>query len=302
MQVAEGSPTTAKKSHWGLWASLAIVILTIAGGGTAWFYSSRNSKIARQDLNVVPFTSSPGQKFDPAFSPDGNELAYTWKGEKDDNYDIYVKLIGAGAPLRLTTSPASEYCPAWSPDGRYIAFIRDTPSGRSAYYVIPSLGGAERKIAEALIESNQLGRCVRWSGDGRNLITVDGVSPQDTQPSVVLLGVEDGHRKALSPPNSYLAYPTPSPDGKMLTYAAGAGFLAADIYVIPLTQGQPRRLTSDGRTIEGLAWTGDTKDIVFSSNRGGLSRLWRDPRFRGLSGAAEWCWRGHQCTRDFQQR
>jgi Tol biopolymer transport system component len=290
MQVAEGSPV-AKKSHWALWTSLAVVILIIVGGGVAWFYFSRNSKIAHQDINVLPFTSSPGQKFGPVFSPDGNELAYTWKGEQDDNYDIYVKLIGAGAPLRLTTSPAPEYCPAWSPDGRYIAFIRDTPSGSSAYYVIPSLGGAERKIAEALIEDYPFLRCMRWSGDGKNLIVVDGVSPHDTQPSIVLLGVDDGHRKALAPPNPYLAYPTPSPDGKMVAYAAGAGFLAADIYVVPVTQGQRRRLTSDGRTIEGLAWTGDSKDIVFSSNRGGLSRLWRIPASGGtperLSGVGE---------------
>jgi eukaryotic-like serine/threonine-protein kinase len=277
-QLAEGSPTTAKKSRRTLWAGVAIVILIIVGGGAAWFYSSRSSKIAQQDINVVPFTSSPGQKFDPVFSPDGNELAYTWKGEQDDNYDIYVKLIGAGAPLRLTTSPAAESCPAWSPDGRYIAFIRDTPSGGSAYYVIPSLGGAERKIAEALIESNRLGRCMRWSGDGKNLITVDGVSPQDIQPSIVLLAVEDGHRNALaSPPNPYLAYPTLSPDGKSVAYAAGAGFLAADLYVVPVTGGQPRRLTSDGRLLQGLTWTGDSKEIVFSSNRGGLSRLWRIP-------------------------
>ena len=276
-QVAEGLPVTTRKSRFALWAGLAVTILIIVGGGAAWFYFSRSSRVARQEMNVLPFTSSPGQKFDPAFSPDGNELAYTWKGEQDDNHDIYVKLIGAGAPLRLTTSPAREYCPAWSPDGRYIAFIRDTPAGGSAHYVIPSLGGAERKIAEALIEDYPFGRCGRWSDDGKSLIVVDRASSRDTQPSIVMLGVEDGYRKALSRPNPYLAFPTPSPDGKMVAYAAGAGFLAADIYVLPATGGQPRRLSSDGRLLNGLAWTGDSKEIVFSSNRGGLSRLWRIP-------------------------
>src|SRR5437867_178346 len=42
--------------------------------------------------------------------PGGNQqwlsLPRSWTGEKDDNFDIYVKLIGAGSPLRLTTDAA----------------------------------------------------------------------------------------------------------------------------------------------------------------------------------------------------
>ena len=35
----------------------------------------------------------------PSFSPDGNKVAFVWNGEKEDNYDIYVKQIGsAGTP------------------------------------------------------------------------------------------------------------------------------------------------------------------------------------------------------------
>jgi len=36
-QLAEGSPTTAKKSRRALWTGVAIVILIIVGGGAAWF-------------------------------------------------------------------------------------------------------------------------------------------------------------------------------------------------------------------------------------------------------------------------
>src|SRR5690348_11512837 len=98
-------------------AGTALAVLIIISGAAAWFYASRNSKGGQGHANVVPFTSSTGQKSDPVFSPGGNEIAYSWKGENDDNSDIYVKLIGAGGPLRLTSSPADEYCPAWSPDG-----------------------------------------------------------------------------------------------------------------------------------------------------------------------------------------
>ena len=48
-----------------------------------------------------------------------------------------------------------------------------------------------------------------------------------------------------------------------------------DIFVVSASGGQSRRLTSDRRFLFGLAWTADGKEIVFSTNRGGLFRLWR---------------------------
>ena len=77
---------------------------------------------------MVPFTSSAGEKNEPAFSPDGNEVAFSWQGEnnKDSNvHNIYVQLVGAGSALRITSAHASDRAPAWSPDGRFIAFERD---------------------------------------------------------------------------------------------------------------------------------------------------------------------------------
>jgi Tol biopolymer transport system component len=276
--VTSASPSsgaTASASRW-LWIAGTAAALILLGLTATWFYSANTSRLAEGNPDVVPFTSSPGQKSSPVFSPEGNQLAFSWKGEKDDNEDIYVKLVGAGNPLRLTTSPQPEYCPAWSPDGRYIAFIRDAPSGGSAYYVIPSLGGAERRIADWSSQKRFLGRCMDWSSDGRHLIAVETASQQDKHSNVVLLSVEDGQKKTIvSPPDSYVASPTLSGDGRMVAYIAGTGYLAVDAYVVPASGGQPRRLTSDRRLIAGIAWTSDGKEIVFSSNRGGLWRLWR---------------------------
>jgi len=300
--------TRATRPRWrSAGGALAAVVIIIIGAA-AWFYASRNSRLVRNYPNVMPFTSSPGQKFDPVFSPDGNEIAYVWKGETDDTVDLYVKLIGAVGPLRLTSGPAKEYCPSWSPDGRYIAFVRDeapdskaafqlTPAlggaelvrdeasvGKAAYYLIPALGGAERKIGEAYGQAYVFGRCIDWSRDGKYLIVADRMAPQDSRSSILLLSVEDGQRNALVPqPDLYVADPTLSPDGKAVAYAQGAGFIAGDIYVAPASGGRSHRLTSDGRFLAGLAWTPDGREIVFSSDRGGLLRLWRI----GVSGGTQ---------------
>jgi len=268
--------TRATHPRWRT-AAAALAAVIILGGVAAWLYASMNSKAGQNLSNVVPFTSSPGQKSHPVFSPGGNEIAYTWRGENDDNADIYVKLIGAGSPLRLTNSPAAEYCPAWSPDGRFIAFIRDAPAGeRAAYYVIPALGGAERKIGEAYGQFHYFGRCMDWSLDGEYLIVADRIAPEDAGLSILLLSIEDGQRKVLvSQPAPYVTGPILSPDGSLVAYVQGAGFLAGDIHVVPVGGGPTRRLTFDGRSLDGLAWTADSKEIVFGSNRGGLWRLWR---------------------------
>ena len=98
-------------------------------------------------LTAVPLTTYQGREQEPTFSPDGNSVAFAWNGEAEDNWDIYVKLIGPGPPLRLTTDPAVDVSPAWSRDGRSIAFIRAL-GGRATVIVLPSLGGPERQVLE----------------------------------------------------------------------------------------------------------------------------------------------------------
>ena len=280
---------SAKPPTLRLWAAaLAVALLLVAA---TWFYSSRNLRITQNTANVVPFTSSPGSKDDPAFSPDGNEIAYAWGGEKDNNEDIYVKIVGAGNPLRLTSSPDREFCPAWSPDGRFLAFVRKTGE-KEAYYIMPALGGTERKIGDVYITQYSGRQCMNWSPDGKSLVVADRVSPQDARLSILLLSVEDGQRRVIVPqPDSFVSSPLYSFDGKMIAYAQGRGYLANEIYVVPATGGQPRRLTFDDRWIAGLAWTADGREIVFSSNRGGLWGLWRVRAAGGspvpVSGAGE---------------
>ena len=112
-----------------------------------------------------PLTTLPGAETLPAFSPDGNTVAFSWNGPAEDNRDIYVQMIDSGEPLRLTTNPNFDTGPIFSPDGRRIAFSRftDAMAGfNSAMYVIPALGGTEQRVAE--------GWACDWSPDGKTLV------------------------------------------------------------------------------------------------------------------------------------
>jgi DNA-binding winged helix-turn-helix (wHTH) protein len=92
--------------------------------GIAAFFYFRGTSRSPAFYSSVPLTSYVGSEICPSFAPDGERVAFAWNGEKQDNFDIYVKQIGEGTLLRLTSDPRPDLSPAWSPDGRTIAFLR----------------------------------------------------------------------------------------------------------------------------------------------------------------------------------
>jgi Tol biopolymer transport system component len=66
----------------------------------------------------------PGLDYDPVFSPDGKQVAFTSNQEGD--YEIYtLDLLPDGRPGRLrrvTTSPGIDAHPVYSPDGEWLVF------------------------------------------------------------------------------------------------------------------------------------------------------------------------------------
>ena len=259
-----------------MWVSIALFVLclTVVAG---WLYFSAPAKYSGPPLRVVPFTSSAGDKDFPAMSPDGNEIAFSWQGEKstDPNiYNIYVQLVGAGSPLRITSARASDLSPAWSPDGRFIAFERE--AGQShAYFIVPALGGPERKLANAYPAA--YGGGISWSPDGKYLAVADGGSPKDARAGIFFVSVESGERRdsGIESPAPYIVGPSFSPDGKYMAFVSGSGFLSNDIYVVPVSGGKSRPLTSLHAHIRGPAWMSNGQELVFSSNHQGLDTLWR---------------------------
>jgi Tol biopolymer transport system component/DNA-binding winged helix-turn-helix (wHTH) protein len=273
--LSAGSLASAGRWGW-LVALLSVSLLAVFG---VWQWASRSVRnSSKPALNAIPLTSYRGRETQVAFSPDGNQIAFVWDGPQGDNQDIYVKLIDAETPLRLTTNPAEDVNPVWSPDGRYIAFLRQSAEG-SEFYLVPAIGGAERKLAKIFpyqIPSD--GSSQYYSPDGKYLAIPDKNSSSEPF-SVFLLSIETGERRKLtSPPAGIIGDYNPafSPDGKWLAFARSPRWSTDDLYVMPLAGGEPKRLTFDNMTINGLTWTPDGREIVFDSRRGGSSRhLWR---------------------------
>jgi TolB protein len=83
---------------------------------------------AQQDLFAVRpgqpgaqrLTDSPYDDQHPAWSPDGQRIAFS--SRRDGNWDLYVLYVPTGELIRLTHDPVYEAAPAWSPDGQWLVY------------------------------------------------------------------------------------------------------------------------------------------------------------------------------------
>jgi Tol biopolymer transport system component len=149
-----------------------------------------------------------------------------------DNFDIYVKLVGVGKPLRLTTNPAEDTSPAWSPDGRLVAFRRALPGGKNAVFLVPALGGTEQKVAET--SSFFPDFAPAWSPDSKWLVIADKSSALEPR-ALFLLSIESGEkRKLTTPPTQSDIFGAFSPDGRTLAFIRTIGSIqsASNIYLL----------------------------------------------------------------------
>jgi TolB protein len=96
---------------------------------------------------------------------------------------------------------------------------------------------------------------------------------------IALLSVADSTGRSLTlPEGPNVDYgPSFSPDGSTVAFIRGtAAGVAEDLYVVPAAGGSPKRLTFDNTPMGSPpSWTPDSRDLVFSSTRGGSLSLWR---------------------------
>ncbi|WP_309663411.1 winged helix-turn-helix domain-containing protein, partial [Tabrizicola sp.] len=240
---------------------LAVIVVLAAGFGV-WFLFRRTAPLP--PMASTPFSSFQGNEMQPSFSPDGNQIAFVWEGEQQNNQDIYVKQPGNETLLRLTTNPAAELWPCWSPDGRYIAFTRERADGAELCF-IPSLGGAERSITRLSPIADAGMYQASWSPDSEWLAIQDRNAPQEP-PKIFLVARETGEKRQLtSPPAAAHAdrHPAISPDGKTVAFIRFSSSGVGDVYLVPTAGGEARRLTFGNTNAASPVWTPDGRDILF---------------------------------------
>jgi serine/threonine protein kinase len=282
---AQAAPVAQRSSVWKR-ASMALLPLVALGGALGYWWWTQPRREPEVPLKAVPITSDAGQELYPSFSPDGTQVAFSWNGEQQNNFDLWVKVIGPGKPVRLTTAPADDPSPIWSPDGRFLAFLRQISVEKVAVILIPALGGEERQLTEipALPLRDFLrGPYLAWLPDSRWLV-IPNRSPAEQYPGLFLLSVDTLEQRRLTtsqagPGLGYLG-PAVSPDGRSVVFVRMATPVTGGVYLLRLSddlrpQGEPEQLASQNAWPTSPVWGRQGREIIFCSGDTVTRGLWR---------------------------
>jgi Tol biopolymer transport system component len=234
------------------------------GGGSRLLVANPNGPGLRKIAGCAHTTRSC-TTFEPAWSPDGKQIAFTegrYGGPRErSSMSVYVAAANGGTARRLAACGlCGEQWGAtlgWSPDGKWLAFSRDTGlSGYESLWIVAAAGGKPRRVTDCHTCADVI---PVWSPDGKLLVfqRIGAVGPN----GLYTVRPDGSDLKRIANGGA----PQWSPDGTRIAFDATRGIEVANV------DGSDARLIFAGPSATGPwapSWSPDGHMLVFFKTPG----------------------------------
>ena len=225
-----------------------------------------------------------------SLSPRGDLMVYvrgpgTWyrKGYKGSaNDDIWICDADGSNNRQLTKHPGQDNWPMWSSDGRYVYYVSDClggPANVVRQEVDPERGTAipGKEPERVTDQKNDRVRRARLSAGSEWLIYECGPdifvhSIKDKLSRKLEIEVNADDRSNTEKVTTFTSNATEfalSHDEKHIAFV-----VHGEIFLMPRNGGKARRLTDSPAFDHGIAWSPDSKKILFLSDRSGFENIY----------------------------
>jgi dipeptidyl aminopeptidase/acylaminoacyl peptidase len=261
--------------------------------------------VSVDDKLVRRLTHSPGRTTSPAFSPDGDTLAFLAKRGDDEHSQIHLLPLAGGEARRLTAAGSDVLSFAWAPDGRSIAFLsvdpvsedRKTAETTGRDWKVYGLEERPRRLWQVDPASGETRQVTSdgssvwsfdWFPDGRRLAVTVSDRP-DTDSSYIykrlaVVPADGGVPSTLWDAPGKMGAPEVSPDGRFVAINAAVSAndpAAGSLFVIDASTGRAINRTAGARlTVTWVGWAG-AEDILYTAHEGTGSILAAVPPLDG---------------------
>jgi dipeptidyl aminopeptidase/acylaminoacyl peptidase len=250
---------------------------------------------------------------DPAWSPDGSQIAFLCDAAKKGQDQIYVVPRGSGSPKQLTDLSCEISNLRWSPDGKRIGYLFIENASRAAMptaAVPPQTGvvGTQNFVQQIGAVEVDSGRTTNlspreyyvyeyaWAPDSQTLSAIAARPPGDDNWYVAqldTLSVESHSLRSVLKTSLQMAEPCWSPDGKSIAFIGGLmsdeGLTGGDVFAVPAAGGTPKNLTPGLKASAAwLKWLPSGRIIFTEQVDGGSGICSVDP----TTGHVETLWKG----------
>jgi len=253
-------------------------------------YRSHIWVVSTDGKENVQYTQGEKSCSNPAFSPDGDYLAFT--SSRSEKSQVWMMRVRGGEAEQVTEAKSDVASFQWSPDGKYIAYTMIDPETEedekkekekrdvilvdrdfkySHLYIIPTDRDekGERK-AQRLTSGEFHVTDFDFTPDGKMLVFAHQPDPRINtgflECDISTVPADSGTVVALVDRPGVDTNPLVSPDGKWVAFASHGGRPEAiglrDLYIVPMQGGEPVKLAdTPDRNVRILGWSRDSKAI-----------------------------------------